>query len=38
MFADGTGVLASRIDIHVMEDSNNKELSDISTWLKVNRS
>ena len=37
MFADDTSLFASGTDIHVIEDTINKELSNISTWLKVNR-
>ena len=37
MFADDTSLFASGTDIHVREDTINKELSNISTWLKVNR-
>ena len=37
MFADDASLFASGTDIHVIEDTINKELSNISTWLKVNR-
>ena len=37
MFADDTSLFASGTDIHVIEDTINKELSNLSTWLKVNR-
>ena len=37
MFADDTSLFASGTDIHGIEDTINKELANMSTWLKVNR-
>ena len=37
MFADDTSLFAGGTDIHVIEDTINKEYSSITTWRKVDR-